>query len=153
MTVARLLVHVEGQTEETFVKEILAPHLMSQGFESVGARIVGNARLRGRRGGIRAWPAVKKDILNHLREDPGCATTTMVDYYGLPQTGERGWPGRDAAQHLKTVDKAAQVQIALAAEVTAEMVTVSIRHVSCLSWLCTSLKGFCLVNARSSLMQ
>lgn len=69
---ARLLVHVEGQTEESFVNEVLREHLVSRGYHSVDARIVGNARLRGRRGGIRAWASVKKDIVNHLREDRDC---------------------------------------------------------------------------------
>ena len=55
---AWLLVHVEGQTEETFVNEILRSHLLRRGYESVNARIVGNARLRSRRGGIRPWLAV-----------------------------------------------------------------------------------------------
>jgi hypothetical protein len=50
---ARLLVHVEGQTEESFVKEVLREYLVTKGYDSVGARIVGNARLRRRRGGIR----------------------------------------------------------------------------------------------------
>jgi hypothetical protein len=47
---ARLLIHVEGQTEEDFVNEVLRDHLISRGYELVAARIVGNARLRGRRG-------------------------------------------------------------------------------------------------------
>lgn len=36
---ARLLVHVEGETEETFVNEILAPHLRQHGFDRVSARL------------------------------------------------------------------------------------------------------------------
>jgi hypothetical protein len=40
---ARLLVHLEGQTEETFVNEILRDYLLSVGYESISARIVGNA--------------------------------------------------------------------------------------------------------------
>ena len=47
----RLLVHVEGQTEETFVNELLAPHLLARGYSPVSARLMGNARLRERRGG------------------------------------------------------------------------------------------------------
>ncbi len=43
----RLLVHVEGETEESFVNEILAPHLCSRGFSKVSARLIGNARQRG----------------------------------------------------------------------------------------------------------
>ncbi len=32
----RLLVHVEGQTEESFVNRILAPHLYTRDFSLVG---------------------------------------------------------------------------------------------------------------------
>lgn len=106
---ARLLVHVEGQTEETFVNELLRDHLISVGYQSVSARIIGNARLRSRRGGIRPWPSVRKDIVNHLRQDPGCISTTMVDYYGLPQEGEGQWPGRATAA-LVQADKALHVE-------------------------------------------
>ena len=37
---ARLLIHVEGQTEETFVNEVLGPHLYRQGYTKVGARLL-----------------------------------------------------------------------------------------------------------------
>ena len=58
---ARLLIHVEGETEETFVNDLLADYLYGFGYEDVSARILGNARLREKRGGIRAWSSVKKD--------------------------------------------------------------------------------------------
>lgn len=85
---ARLLIHVEGQTEESFVNEVLRDHLVGYGYELVGARLVGNARLRQNRGGIRSWVSVKRDLTNHLRQDPNCVVTTMVDFYGLPQEGQ-----------------------------------------------------------------
>jgi hypothetical protein len=114
---ARLLVHVEGQTEEAFVNEVLRNYLLGTGYYTVEARIVGNARLRERRGGIRPWPSVKKDIINHLREDQNCIATTMVDYYGLPQ-----WPGRERSKSLKGVEQKAQcVQDAVRDDVVAEM--------------------------------
>ncbi len=94
----RLLVHVEGETEESFVNEVLRDHLLTIGYENISARIVGNARLRSRRGGIRPWPTVRGDIIRHLKEDKGCIATTMVDYYALPQSSGAAWPGRaDAA--------------------------------------------------------
>ena len=86
---SRLFVHVEGETEERFVNEVLSPHLYDHGFSRISARLIGNARQRDRRGGIRAWTVVRKDIVNHLREDRGSIATTMVDYYGLPQTGSK----------------------------------------------------------------
>jgi len=118
---ARLLVHVEGQTEETFVNEVLWPHLCGRGFTSVSARLVGNTRQRNRRGGIRGWDSVRKDILNHLKEDTGCLATTMVDYYGLPKSGEKAWPGREEAGRLPFPRKAPTVQNALLADIRGAM--------------------------------
>ncbi len=117
----RLLVHVEGQTEETFVNELLRDYLLSRGYETVSARIVGNARLRQRRGGIRPWLSVRKDIVNHLKEDANCIATTMIDYYGLPQEGEGAWPGRKRAASLKRGEKGRSVEKALLDNVIAEM--------------------------------
>jgi hypothetical protein len=105
---ARILVSVEGPTEEVFVNEVLAPHLHRHGKHTVSARIIGNARLRG---GILPWPSVRRDILRHLKHDSGSIVTTMVDYYGLPKEGGGAWLGRatargDAAQKASTVEAA-----------------------------------------------
>lgn len=45
----------------------------------------------------------------------------MVDYYGLPQTGGRAWPGREAAGRLPYAQKAATVENALLDDVCQEM--------------------------------
>jgi Domain of unknown function (DUF4276) len=120
---SRLLVHVEGETEETFVNEILRSHLYTKGYSQVSARIVGNARLRQRRGGIRGWDSVKKDIVRHLRSDGTTYSTTMVDYYALPQSGLGAWPGRAEAGTLPTSLKAITVEEALNVDIQAEMGT------------------------------
>ena len=120
---ARLLVHVEGQTEEDFVNLVLRDHLLHCGYQSVSARIIGNARLRRCRGGIRAWLTVRKDIINHLHEVPGCVATTMVDFYGLPQHGDRAWPGRAAAVGASGHHKALVVEEALRDNLAHEMGT------------------------------
>jgi uncharacterized protein DUF4276 len=117
----RLLVHVEGQTEEDFVNEVLSDHLVNKGYESVSARIVGNSRLKRRRGGIRPWPSVRKDIINHLRQDRECVATTMVDFYGLPKHGDGAWPGRGLVANRATQDKAAFVEEALLASISTQM--------------------------------
>lgn len=118
---ARLLVHVEGETEESFVNDVLAGHLQGFGYTKVSARLVGNARQRDRRGGIRAWSSTRKDILRHLKEDAGCLSTTMVDYYALPQSGERAWPGRAEAGLRPFAEKASTVEGALREDICAEM--------------------------------
>lgn len=117
---ARLLIHVEGQTEEDFVNEVLRAHLLARGFHSVDARIVGNSRLRERRGGIRPWPSVRRDIVRHLKADSGCLATTMVDFYALPQGAPNGWPGRDTAEGT-FIEKALHIEHALSADIATEM--------------------------------
>ena len=118
---ARLLIHVEGETEETFVNEVLGPYLYSRGYSQVSARLMGNARQRDRRGGIRPWSTVKEDIVTHLKEDPQCLASSMVDYYALPQTGQGAWPGRKKAGRLPFPQKAPTIQDALLAEISDEM--------------------------------
>ena len=119
---SRLLVHVEGETEESFVNEVLSPHLYDHGFSRVSARLIGSARQRNRRGGIKAWSAVRKDIVNHLREDRRSIATTMVDYYGLPQTGSEAWPGRELASgFLLSAKKARTVETALLEDIAQVM--------------------------------
>ncbi|HTW35411.1 MAG TPA: DUF4276 family protein [Rhizomicrobium sp.] len=116
----RLLIHVEGQTEETFVNEMLGPHLGALGVFA-SARLMGNARQRDHRGGVRGWGDVRRDIVRHLQADPSCCSTLMVDYYGMPQMGPKAWPGRAAANAVAFEQRAATVQQALFADVQAEM--------------------------------
>ena len=86
---SRLLVHVEGQTEEAFVAKLLAPHLYEFGFTSVSARLFGNAQQGSRRGGIVGWKTASSSILIHFKTDAGSLATTMVDYYALPAMGKK----------------------------------------------------------------
>ncbi len=118
---SRLLVHVEGQTEESFVNELLRGHLVTKGYDAVDARILGHARQRQRRGGIRTWSSAKADILRHLKQDRGCIATTMVDYYGLPQSEGTAWPGRARANKLPVSQKARCVEDAILQDLAASM--------------------------------
>ena len=114
---ARLLIYVEGQTEAAFVNRVLGSHLSGYGYSVVRARLMGNARQRSRRGGVKPWPTARKEIVRHLRGDPGCIASTMVDYYGLPQSGQRAWPGRAAASQLAFPSRASTIEELLLAEV------------------------------------
>ena len=111
-----LVVHVEGQTEERFVDTLLAPHLDTCGYSAVRAGFIG-----GMQGGITSWTVAQRDIVNHLEEDPECIATTMVDYYGLPATGARSWPGRTQVSQLPFADKAPTIEAALLASVLQQM--------------------------------
>ena len=117
----RLVVHVEGQTEETFGNEALAPHLYGFGITRVGARLIGNTRQRSRRGGIKPWSDTRKDIVAHLREDQECIATIMVDYYGMPESGIRAWPGRSQAASRAFQHKARTIEDRLSADIRQTM--------------------------------
>ena len=114
----RLSVHVEGQTEERFVNELLASHLYGQGFSHIWARLYGSARKRGRGTG---WPTVRGELVRHLKEDKTIIATTMTDYYGMPQSGSKAWPGRAAAAELPFPERAKAVEDALSADIESAM--------------------------------
>ena len=93
----RLHFIVEGQTEETFVKQILSPYLAELSIW-VKARCVMTRNKHGikYRGGIGKYAQVKKDIKAWMKEDqnPDARFTTMIDLYGLPSD----FPGYEDAQ-------------------------------------------------------
>lgn len=114
---ARLIILVEGVTEEDFVDALLAPHLLAHGWTRVAARRMGSSRAREHRHGIKNWTVARTDITRHLQEDGGCCVTTLVDYYSLPATGLHSWPGRAAADQQPLAQRGHFVQQALAADV------------------------------------
>lgn len=92
MTV-RLHITAEGQTEERFVKEVLAPYLGEQGIWADARCVLTSKDKRAHceyRGGWRrgnAYSTVKKDIAAWMKEDknPDARFTTMFDLYALPE--------------------------------------------------------------------
>jgi hypothetical protein len=117
--VPRLLILVEGETEETFVNEVLAPHLLATHFDAVSAKLMGNARLRTLRWGVRGWPGIRVEIARHLKSDKGILVGLMVDYYGMPADPKKSsaWPGRRKAASLASGKKGAHVESALVADI------------------------------------
>ena len=112
----RLLIHVEGATEKSFVQALLAPHLQERNQIIAAARIFGSSA-NTLRGGVTAWSAVKKGIASHLKEDTSAFATVMVDYYAMPATGGRAWPGRSLANAAAHAQKAKTIQDALALDI------------------------------------
>jgi hypothetical protein len=97
----RLHITAEGQTEERFVKDVLAPHLGEQGVWADARCVLTSKNKRAGveyRGGFRrhcAYPTVKADICAWMKEDrhPDVRFTTMFDLYALPDD----FPGFAAA--------------------------------------------------------
>ena len=108
----RLLLYVEGETEESFVANVLSWHLYSWGYASVSARPSG---------GIKPWPTARKEILRNLTQDRGCVVSTIVDFYGLPMRDSGAWPGRAAAEKSTVPQKAKTVEDALLSDIVNHM--------------------------------
>jgi hypothetical protein len=78
---ARVNVLVEGQTEETFVRELLAPHLV--GFQVyLTPRIIETSK--GHKGGVVSFGKILHQVRRWCQHDPTAIVTTLFDVYGLP---------------------------------------------------------------------
>ncbi len=82
----KILVLVEGQTEEKFVNDILCKHFLTKNIFltpiiSSTKRIKSGGKFRGE---ITSYNKVKQDILRLLNDSSSKLVTTMIDLYGLP---------------------------------------------------------------------
>ena len=78
---------VEGQTEQKFIKDVLAPYLYNKGIFMTP--IV--ASKKGQKGGDIKFQRVKRDIVNILKQSDVDVVSTFMDYYGVKE-----WPGKDS---------------------------------------------------------
>lgn len=106
---SRVLVFVEGQTEETFVRDLLVPY-----FAPLGVYLtpILAATSPGHKGGIVSYGKVKHQLTRLCRQDQGAYVTTMMDYYGLPNDFP-GLDGRvpDAHEQVVRLEQALQQDI------------------------------------------
>lgn len=112
MTV-RVLAFVEGQTEEKFIRGIVASELITRNV-SITATTPGRKRSHG---GVRPWAGIRLELLRYLKEDTNQYVTTMFDYYGMPVD----WPGRDLARRQSHCRKAATVEKAVLDDISEAM--------------------------------
>lgn len=92
----RVYVVCEGPTEETFVRNVLAPKLAHQQIFLTGRGVTTS---RGHRGGALNYDRVKLFILNCLKEENATIITTFFDLYGL----EKRFPGYEKSQAITDV--------------------------------------------------
>lgn len=85
---SRLHFIVEGQTEESFVNQVLVPHLAKYSIWSKARCVTTNRRCGVKyRGGIGTYLQAKSDVVLWMKEDqnPDAYFTTMFDLYALPE--------------------------------------------------------------------
>ncbi|PIS27617.1 MAG: hypothetical protein COT43_09625 [Candidatus Marinimicrobia bacterium CG08_land_8_20_14_0_20_45_22] len=101
----KILVLVEGQTEETFTKTVLNPYL--SGFDRYiePKIIVTKIVKRGNqfKGGVPPYERVRNQILRLINDTSAALVSTCIDYYALPDT----FPGKDAVQGRTPMEKVA----------------------------------------------
>jgi len=86
----RVYVVVEGQTEETVVKDVLVPHLSPMGVHLFPIMVKTSS---GHKGGGSHWAKRENDIRKLLKQHQGqgVRVTTLFDLFRLPN----GFPGMD----------------------------------------------------------
>lgn len=109
---------VEGQTEETFVRELLAPYLLQKDI-AVQATLAATKRVkRGPifKGGVVSYGRVRNDLLRLLRDTSVIRVTTLIDFYGLP----KDFPGLDSMPDASCYDKVAHLENAFEKDIDRE---------------------------------
>lgn len=101
-----VFVLVEGQTEETFVREVLHEPFLIRHHLLLLPQIVATSRRRRHFGGITGYGKLRRDLKRLLGQPSASAVTTMVDLYALP----RDFPGLDAQETRSAGDCYARVR-------------------------------------------
>ena len=107
----RLTIIVEGQTEESFINNILAPSLWATDIFATPI-ILGRA---GHKGGNVNYPRVRRDLLLQLKQDRTAYCSTMFDLYCLGS----GFPGTPCSRSLTGNQKAEHIEAAVLQDIVA----------------------------------
>ena len=75
----RLVIIAEGETEESFVNNILCPYFCSKGLYNT----IQCFKTKHSHGGVSKYSHIKKDILNTIYEKD-VVVSMMIDFYRLP---------------------------------------------------------------------
>lgn len=105
----RLHIIAEGQTEQKFVREVLAPYLWSLNIVTDSRCVLTSRDKTGKshRGGLTNYQKAKNDIVRWIKQEhhnDDCYFSTMFDYYALPNDFP-GW-----AESLRIADKYSRIE-------------------------------------------
>ena len=105
---SKVLMLLEGQTEATFVTELLAPHLAAKGVYPA-PKLVTTKRMKSGpdfKGGVFSYGKVKNDIRRLVQDTSATAVTTLLDFYGLPSD----FPGMETLLAHSCYDQVAYLE-------------------------------------------
>jgi len=108
----RVYVICEGQTEETFIRDVLAPILAHQQI-FLTARGINTSK--GHKGGALTYERVRQFVINSLKEDQNAVITTFFDLYAL----DNHFPDFQQSQKITDVyQKVTSLEQAFKADIT-----------------------------------
>jgi len=110
---SKVIAVVEGPTEQTFIREVLAPWLWNISRVELVASPAGKP---GKKGGNN-YEKAKRDIINHLNNPYFTHVTTLFDYYGMSPR----WPGRSEARTKTHARKPITIEKAMRDDVHSEV--------------------------------
>lgn len=118
----RLIMIVEGPTEDEFVREMLAERFLARGIVCSPRPVVTSMDERhGRKfsGGVLNYAKVKADIVRTVKAEqgPNVFYTTMFDYYGRI----KGFPGYDEASKLPNYAAVEKLEQSLKEDIQREL--------------------------------
>ncbi len=106
----KVLIYVEGQTEEIFVRNVLGPHLAARGVYLEPTLAVTKRTKQGKhfKGGVTSYAKTKRDILRLLNDRSAALVTTMIDFYALPKDfpGQGDLPSSSPYQRVEHLEAA-----------------------------------------------
>jgi hypothetical protein len=112
----RVHVVVEGQTEVSFVNQVLAPALWAR---QVFLRPI-LLGVHGHKGGRVTYARVRHDVMVRLKQDSAVYITTMLDFYGLG----KDFPGTPLPPNLSNLGNATCIEQAVKQDIIAEAPTL-----------------------------
>ncbi|HAL45655.1 MAG TPA: hypothetical protein DCP47_07055 [Phycisphaerales bacterium] len=109
MSNAEVYIICEGQTEQTFIRDVLAPEMAHKGI-FLRPALIGKP---GHKGGYIHFDRAKSDIEKFLKQRPDTYVSTMFDYFRL----EPNWPGNEFNGRPAATEKAEKIETATLAEI------------------------------------
>jgi len=105
----KVFIYVEGQTEETFVNQVLAPYFINKDVFLIAILSTTKRAKNGSKfkGGITSYMKVRNDIITLSYDSSAALITTMLDYYRLPSSfpGKNSLPNGTALQKVSFLEE------------------------------------------------
>jgi len=89
----RVYVICEGQTEETFVRDVLSP-IFARNNIFITAQMIPSSKTQ--KGGALSYPRIKRYIERLLKQETSTYVTTFFDLYGL----DSKFPKRESSERV-----------------------------------------------------